>query len=392
MIMALRESLVLFFLSSAWGLSEAPESYEVYFEPSSIILQQNEYETLYIGLNDTASRWTDLEVEYWDKNRNLFPTNELGHFAIRPIDTIKVELNQWSPNDIIVIPKSIGFISLGIKSNKDITIVNTEKPLCHITVVRQRSLYTLQMVMGWLYFAAWTISFYPQLIMNCKRRSVVGFNFDFAVFNVVGYFFYNIYNIGLYWIPLIQKQYLTRNRLGSIPVMINDLAFSIHAFTISLLTIFQIFVYKRGGQRVSKICVGILVSLFIYSVIFCILSGIEIVQWLDTLYMLSYINLFTSLIKYAPQAFMNFRRKSTEGWSIDYVMLDFAAGVFSISQLLISAYNNDDFSSITGSPEKLVLGILSMAFNILFMIQHWIFYQSSSSSSSKSLSQLQSQT
>ena len=37
---------------------------------------------------------------------------------------------------------------------------------------------------------------------------------------------------------------------------------------------------------------------------------------------------------------MNFRRKSTEGWSIGNVLLDFTGGSLSMVQLFLLAYNN----------------------------------------------------
>ena len=40
------------------------------------------------------------------------------------------------------------------------------------------------------------------------------------------------------------------------------------------------------------------------------------------------------------QAYMNFRRKSTEGWSIGNVLLDFTGGSFSLLQMFLLSYNN----------------------------------------------------
>lgn len=37
---------------------------------------------------------------------------------------------------------------------------------------------------------------------------------------------------------------------------------------------------------------------------------------------------------------MNFRRKSTEGWSIGNVLLDFTGGSFSLLQMFLQSYNN----------------------------------------------------
>lgn len=37
---------------------------------------------------------------------------------------------------------------------------------------------------------------------------------------------------------------------------------------------------------------------------------------------------------------MNYRRQSTEGWSIGNVLLDFSGGILSILQMITQSYNN----------------------------------------------------
>ena len=39
--------------------------------------------------------------------------------------------------------------------------------------------------------------------------------------------------------------------------------------------------------------------------------------------------------RYVPQAYMNFRRKSTVGWSIGNILLDFTGGSLSIIQVMM---------------------------------------------------------
>ena len=70
-------------------------------------------------------------------------------------------------------------------------------------------------------------------------------------------------------------------------------------------------------------------------------------SWLDYLTILSIIKLVITITKYMPQAFFNFQRQSTEGWSIGNVLLDLTGGSFSMLQMLlqgntgnIPAYNN----------------------------------------------------
>jgi len=47
---------------------------------------------------------------------------------------------------------------------------------------------------------------------------------------------------------------------------------------------------------------------------------------------------------------MNFRRKSTVGWSIGNILLDFTGGILSITQMFLIAYNTgmltDNFSTV----------------------------------------------
>ncbi|CAH8628604.1 unnamed protein product [Schistosoma rodhaini] len=324
--------LYTFFL---WEVVRLENASEVFFEPTSVYLQSGGFSKISVGLKGTAEGDVLLEFQYWDQNGSLISLKESNNSVIRPIDNVTIGKMQSGPSNFTIFAKTPGHIYLGIKPTPSVKIVN-----------------------------------------------VVGFNFDFAVLNVIGFFFYSIYNIGLYWIPLIQEQYLKRNPLGSVPVQENDLAFAFHAFLISLLTALQILCYERGRQRVSKTCIGIIILIIIYTIIVCILGKVQVTEWLDTFYFLSYIKLFISFIKYAPQALMNFRRKSTVGWSIGNIILDFTGGILSIAQMFIIAYNTNDVSSITGSPIKLGLGILSIGFDILFMVQHWCLYPSSSSSSS----------
>lgn len=91
---------------------------------------------------------------------------------------------------------------------------------------------------------------------------------------------------------------------------------------------------------------------------------------------------------------MNYRRKSTVGWSIGNVLLDFAGGILSMLQMLLNAYNYgnyfftivcnlsysnyfvlDDWASIFGDPTKFGLGLFSVVFDIFFMVQHYVLYR-----------------
>ncbi|XP_014237404.1 cystinosin homolog isoform X1 [Trichogramma pretiosum] len=244
-----------------------------------------------------------------------------------------------------------------------------------VTVERSTTLYHISQVVGWVYFLAWSVSFYPQIYTNYKRKSVEGLNFDFLSLNIVGFIMYALFNCGLYWIPQIEQEYFARYPKGLNPVQINDIFFALHATFATLITIFQCFIYETGNQRVSstaRIIHGIFTIFIVASMILAILNQI---CWLDFLYYCSYVKLSITLIKYVPQAFYNYKRKSTVGWSIGNIFLDFTGGILSMLQMILNAYNYDDWKSLFGDPTKFGLGFFSVAFDVFFLVQHYILYR-----------------
>jgi cystinosin len=91
-------------------------------------------------------------------------------------------------------------------------------------------------------------------------------------------------------------------------------------------------------------------------------------------YAIGYVKLFVTLIKYMPQVWMNYQRRSTDGWSIGQILLDFSGGVLSLLQLLIDASFQPDWSGVTGNPVKLGLGNISILFDLIFITQHYVLY------------------
>lgn len=109
-------------------------------------------------------------------------------------------------------------------------------------------------VCGWLYFVAWSVSFYPQIYLNWKRKSVIGLNFDFVALNIVGFTLYSLFNCGLYWNEVIQKEFHYRYPRSLNPVLLNDVIFSLHATFATFITIFQCFIYEvRSASDLTNI-------------------------------------------------------------------------------------------------------------------------------------------
>ena len=106
-------------------------------------------------------------------------------------------------------------------------------PIILFLVKMSLALTILSQVVGWIYFAAWSISFYPQVWENYKSKNVEGFSADYALYNLTGYVAYSIYSVWGY------------AEVGIIPgiIDIQDLAFTIHALIFISVLLTQCFYY-----------------------------------------------------------------------------------------------------------------------------------------------------
>ena len=55
--------------------------------------------------------------------------------------------------------------------------------------------------------------------------------------------------------------------------------------------------------------------------------------------------------------------------------MDFTGGVLSLIQMFLLADNYNDWTSIFGSPTKLGLGLFSIFFDVIFILQHYVCYR-----------------
>ncbi|RKO88007.1 PQ loop repeat-domain-containing protein [Blyttiomyces helicus] len=233
---------------------------------------------------------------------------------------------------------------------------------------------SLSRLVGWTYFVCWSVSFYPQVILNWRRKSVVGLSFDFLCLNFWGFSCYAVYNVALYTSPDVQRQY--RERYGTDPlVQLNDVFFGVHAVIITAITLYQTTIYRNGGQKVSLWSWIFIIATSFAALVLGLASAAGGIATLDVIYYLSYVKMAVTLIKYTPQAYLNYQLKSTAGWSIGNIALDLTGGLLSDLQLLIDAYLTGDWSSVTGNPVKFSLGVISIIFDLLFITQHYVLYR-----------------
>ncbi|KAG6410190.1 hypothetical protein SASPL_128242 [Salvia splendens] len=271
-------------------------------------------------------------------------------------------------------------------------------------------LEVLYNVLGWLAFVSWSISFYPQVILNFRRKSVVGLNFDFVLLNLTKHSSYLIYNASLFFSSTVQRQYREKFGLNEmIPVAANDVAFSIHAVLLTVFTLAQIVMYdvsgaastfltvfkvcvlfklctvKRGNQKVSKTA-AVLVSVAWLAAAVCVFVAIPRHSWFWLVSCFNTIQVVMTVIKYIPQVVLNFRRKSTIGFSIGNILLDFFGGITNYFQMVVQSIDQKSWINFYGNIGKTMISLVSILFDILFMVQHYILYPSSKRTSDNPIS------
>ncbi|KAK3359931.1 hypothetical protein B0T25DRAFT_114829 [Lasiosphaeria hispida] len=252
-------------------------------------------------------------------------------------------------------------------------------------------LQVLSGIFGWIYFFAWSLSFYPQSMLNFRRRSTSGTTVDFPLINCLGFFAYLVSNVAFFYSPLIRAQYAARHKGLTPTVQFNDITFAAHGLLLSLVTTSQYFFpgvwgFRPSlGNRPSRVILGIFFGSIVgvVAVLFVVLrsplrdsqqDAADAWVWLDAIYAVSYVKLVVTLVKYTPQVVVNYRNRSTQGWSISQILLDFCGGILSISQQGIDSYVQGDWSGITGNPVKFALGNVSMIYDLIFMTQHYVLY------------------
>merc|ERR1712072_1526110 len=118
----------------------------------------------------------------------------------------------------------------------------------------------------------------------------------------------------------------------------NDVFFACHALLLTILTGVQCLVLDRGEQRIWRIAVYFIAIVVAFIVVYAaVLGGLHAggYSWVDFLMVISYIKVAISFLKYIPQMVRNYQRKSTVGWNITNVLLDFTGGSLSIAQMLL---------------------------------------------------------
>ncbi|XP_043709980.1 cystinosin homolog [Telopea speciosissima] len=85
-----------------------------------------------------------------------------------------------------------------------------------------------------------------------------------------------------------------------IPVAANDVAFSAHAVLLTAITLFQVLIYDRGNQKVSKTCITITCAVCVSAAV-SVFVAVPNHSWLWLISVFNTIQVIMTTIKYIPQ-------------------------------------------------------------------------------------------
>jgi uncharacterized protein with PQ loop repeat len=191
----------------------------VAFDPNSISLVVGGSERIGVRLLIPDLVPPDFEVQFlYDGNVNN------PHSYIDTIPNITFTRQQTDDETIMitVTGRHAGHLVVTAQSSRE--NISADYDFLLIDIARSQPVNILIQIVGWIYFAAWSISFYPQIILNFRRKSVVGLNFDFLALNIFGHSCYAIFNLCMYTSPDVQHQYHVLHPHGVLPVLLNDVS------------------------------------------------------------------------------------------------------------------------------------------------------------------------
>ena len=255
----------------------------------------------------------------------------------------------------------------------------------------------LSAILGYTYCFSWSISYYPQILQNYRRKDTQGLSVDFCVLQLYGCACYALLNFSMYYSSTIRSLYALRHDGHENLVQPNDVLLSAHSLLLSFVWMGQVWFDNgctfrhRAPSWITVALLAVVSCCFIFYMTMiiwvlgadqskCLSSSSECdlfsslpswilskLNWLDFLYALTAVKILIILLSYLPQAILNCQLHSTAGWNIWGILLDFIGGVLSVLQLVLDSWNTKDWSGISGDAAKFGLGFVSIAFDVSYV-------------------------
>lgn len=206
---------------------------------------------------------------------------------------------------------------------------------------------------------------------------------EFQIWNISGYLFYTIYNI---WGYIVQHNH---SKEISNSIKPNDIAFTVHGLLMTAAVCVQVILWRKPGtDKVSWVHVIMIICMWILAVYNFVLAANDYIPYYrisnspyaySAVQFLGFCKGFVTIIKYIPQIWLHYTTKSTKGFAIQNIMLDFGGGLFSFLQMMIDSIDTKDWGHFTSNVPKLVIACVSMFYDVVILIQHFVLYRSRTS-------------
>ncbi|CAN8066231.1 unnamed protein product [Agarophyton chilense] len=230
----------------------------------------------------------------------------------------------------------------------------------------------LHSLFGWIYFFAWSASFWPQVLLNQRRKTTAGLSPDFVTINIVGFISYAIYTFSSFFDARVGESY---NKATGFPpqVEVNDVLFAVHGAVMCCALIVQLFLYPpRTAPKRYTAVPALMVQMAVLCGLAASISGA--LDWYKYLRVAGGVKVVASVIKHFPQLYLNYHRSSTVGWSYTMILLDVVGGVFSMGQQVVRCMMMGNLKAFSSNMAKTTLAAESLLFDFYFIAQHVWFY------------------
>lgn len=228
---------------------DTPPSAITILEGSGLDVLVDSKSSITVNLNRPQDVDVEVQVSAVKDTRHLITFDPSEDSDIKN-NTVILRFEKWTSGDRLInfhTNHEAGVavvISKVIEPSSGNIQIGDSSAFIDVKVARNNTLITLSFIVGWIYFTAWSLSFYTQVILNYKRKSVIGLNFDFLALNIVGFICYSIFYVTVLFSEEAQNDYRDKYPYSRIQADYNDLFFALHAVVLTFVTIVQCFIYE----------------------------------------------------------------------------------------------------------------------------------------------------
>jgi cystinosin len=220
---------------------------------------------------------------------------------------------------------------------------------------------------GWIYAAAFIGGYFFISLEIYQKKTSAGLSWNYFVLSLLGYLYYLFY---FFWGMESRSSDIASS------IHFQDFLFIICSVLWHPIVFFQMRIYPGCPEnKVSWVYAGLCALSFGSIFVVYAITGDAV----ETMTFMGTLKTVFSVYMLIPQAILNWKRKSTYGWSVLNCILDVFAGLLSIVQVMIDYWGLDlpvaERTAKDLNIAKLSLGLNCVVFDILFIYQHFCLYR-----------------